>query len=67
MVTAEQRYKCITDSFLIDEFLIKEFFSGYIVNCVQHVRPTSPDMKLVDKKTVRSSSLEESILNVVAG
>ncbi|GFU58719.1 hypothetical protein TNCV_932631 [Trichonephila clavipes] len=59
------RYECITCSFLIDECRVTEFFSSYIVNIVKHLRSTSPDMMLVDR-AVRSPSLEESILNVVA-
>ncbi|GFV27215.1 hypothetical protein TNCV_869451 [Trichonephila clavipes] len=51
MVTAELRYECITRSFQIDECRITEFFSGYIVNFVKHVRSTSPDMMLIDDET----------------
>ncbi|GFS96399.1 hypothetical protein TNCV_17321 [Trichonephila clavipes] len=59
MVTAELLYKCITHSFLIDECLITELFSGDIVN---HV--TRHDAGL--RRPARSPSLKESILNVVA-
>ncbi|GFT75890.1 hypothetical protein TNCV_851711 [Trichonephila clavipes] len=38
--------ECIACSFQIDECQITEFFSGYIVNFVKHVRLTSPDMML---------------------
>ncbi|GFV12984.1 hypothetical protein TNCV_3175191 [Trichonephila clavipes] len=50
MVTTELRYECITLSFLIDEYLITELFSGYIVNFVKQVRLTSPDMMLVNEE-----------------
>ncbi|GFT13978.1 hypothetical protein TNCV_2616061 [Trichonephila clavipes] len=52
-------------SFLIDECGITEFFCGYIVNFAKHVRFTSSDMTLVEKKAISSSSLAEIILNVV--
>lgn len=68
MVTTELlRYECMTRSFLIYECWIKEFFCGYIVNLMKHVHSTSPDLRLVEEKlAARSSSLEESILNIVA-
>ncbi len=50
MVTAELHYECITRRFLIDEYRITEFFSGYIVNLVKQACFTSPDMKLVDEE-----------------
>ncbi|GFT06523.1 hypothetical protein TNCV_3356441 [Trichonephila clavipes] len=50
MVTAELRYEGITCSFLIDECRIIEFFSGYIVNFVKHVRSESPDKTLVEEE-----------------
>ncbi|GFV91682.1 hypothetical protein TNCV_4762471 [Trichonephila clavipes] len=64
MVAVELRCECITHSFLIDECWIKEFFSGYIVNFVKHVRSGSPDVGR--RRAVHNPSLEVSILNVVA-
>ncbi|GFS84565.1 hypothetical protein TNCV_4607181 [Trichonephila clavipes] len=49
MVTVELQCECITHSFLIEECWITEFFSGYIVNSVKHVRSASPDVILVDE------------------
>ncbi|GFV67464.1 hypothetical protein TNCV_4621451 [Trichonephila clavipes] len=62
MVTAELCYECMTRSFLIDECRITEFFSGYIVNFMKHVRSMLPDMMLDDNQ----SKPGKSILNVVA-
>ncbi|GFS99033.1 hypothetical protein TNCV_1890431 [Trichonephila clavipes] len=56
MITADLLYKCITRSFLINECRITEFFSGYIVNFVRHVRSTQPDMMLVDEEYTQSKS-----------
>ncbi|GFU04981.1 putative DD41D transposase [Trichonephila clavipes] len=56
MVTAEQRYECITRCFLIEECWITEFFSEYIVNLVKYVHSTSPGMRLngyVNKQNCR--------------
>ncbi|GFT38865.1 retrovirus-related Pol polyprotein from transposon TNT 1-94 [Trichonephila clavipes] len=45
---------------------ITEFFSGYIVNFVKHVRSSSTGMMLVDEElAVSSPGLEESILSVM--
>ncbi|GFU07598.1 hypothetical protein TNCV_2225681 [Trichonephila clavipes] len=49
-VTAKLRYECITHSFLINECRITEFFRSYIVNFVEPVRSTSPDMMLVNEE-----------------
>ncbi|GFW62161.1 hypothetical protein TNCV_1685921 [Trichonephila clavipes] len=65
MVMSELRNQCIILNFLIDECRITEFFRGYNVNFVKPFRSTLPDTMLV-QVLLRSSSLEESILNVVA-
>ncbi|GFY09167.1 hypothetical protein TNCV_4663581 [Trichonephila clavipes] len=64
MVMAELQYECITCSFLIDECQITEFFSGYIFNFKTgsfHVTRHDAGRR----RAASSSSLEESILNVV--
>ncbi|GFU48902.1 transposable element Tcb2 transposase [Trichonephila clavipes] len=63
MVTAELRYECYVQ-FLIDECQIIEFFSGYIVNFVKHVRSMSHDADR--RRAVRNPSQEENILNFLA-
>ncbi|GFY13523.1 hypothetical protein TNCV_4958931 [Trichonephila clavipes] len=65
MVMAELRYECITRSFLIDECRITEYVRDYIVNFVEQVHYTSPDMMLGQQRAVRNSSLEESILCLI--
>ncbi|GFU23864.1 hypothetical protein TNCV_3331451 [Trichonephila clavipes] len=57
MVMSELLCERSTRSFLIDECRITEFFSGYIVNFVKHDPILRP---------VRSPSLKNSILNVMA-
>ncbi|GFW07401.1 hypothetical protein TNCV_865731 [Trichonephila clavipes] len=47
----------------MDEHRITEFFSGYIVNFLKHVRSTRRDAGL--QRAVRSPNLEESLLNIV--
>ena len=50
MVAAELLYGFITLSFLIDECVISEFFSDFIISLVKQFLSTVPDMKLVDEE-----------------
>ncbi|GFV28921.1 hypothetical protein TNCV_3486631 [Trichonephila clavipes] len=59
--TTELRYERITRSILIDEYRITEFFSGYIVNFVKHIRSTLPDMMLVDEELFHAEIVEVEI------
>ncbi|GFX60314.1 hypothetical protein TNCV_4740701 [Trichonephila clavipes] len=58
-LTAQLRYECFMHSFLINEYLITQFFSGFIVNFVKHVRSTSPDMMLVNEELCAVQALKE--------
>ncbi|GFY04733.1 hypothetical protein TNCV_419871 [Trichonephila clavipes] len=50
MVQAELHNDFITRCFLSNECRVTEFFSGYTVNFVKHVRSKSPDMLLADEE-----------------
>ncbi|GFY17566.1 hypothetical protein TNCV_3519211 [Trichonephila clavipes] len=63
MVAVELRNEYIVRNFLINECRITEFFTGYIVNFVKHVRSRYDASR---RKVVSSPCLESSILKVVA-